>query len=628
MISRRNYVSITILMVSVLLLCIGINNLKDNLNDYSVNRYTETAENYPSKINMYVPDGSNTAGSKDLAVWGGLEAAAVPRDLVVCIGGKDEMCMKAAEEWVAYTKRNIVSYPTLADYAAAEAAGELPEMLVLEPSCVDWDEDWTFGFLDKCLESRTSLVFCSLPDVSVIESSRQVRELLGIHSVRAKETTVEGFYLRGGFLLGGATFYLEKSAENEPMPGSSVFPGERTFPWYLPSSGTKVYMRGIPEDGTVDTEDYPIVMWRNSRGDGCVFAVNGDFMSGQAGIGLLSAMAAEMHAYELYPVVNAQNMVLTGFPCLADENAEEMERLYSRSVKRVNQELMWPSISQLLQKYNYKATCMMAPQYDYSDSSLPDGKLLEDYLKMFAEQSVETGLYGSSESATSLSEKLEADGKFFQNALGGYDVVSFYAGGLEDEQITQAFTADVLSAARTVVREYDGTGAGPVGFLSENITAQNVLSDGMNYTYQSDFLVRSMETALGYLSVSFDMSQVAYPDDSGTTWTQLSMGMASTVSTYGEQYPDFARTTAAECDARIRQFLAMDYSQSRAGSQIMVKTEGVSGPVWFILRTHNEAVLDMDGGSWTELEEGAYLIEVTGGDAVLTLGPADRRYFQ
>ena len=55
MISRRKFFSITLLMVTVLFLCMCLNNLKDSWNDYAVNKYTETAENYPSKINMYIP---------------------------------------------------------------------------------------------------------------------------------------------------------------------------------------------------------------------------------------------------------------------------------------------------------------------------------------------------------------------------------------------------------------------------------------------------------------------------------------------------------------------------------------------------------------------------------------------
>ena len=64
------------------------------------------------------------------------------------------------------------------------------------------------------------------------------------------------------------------------------------------------------------------------------------------------------------------------------------------------------------------------------------------------------------------------------------------------------------------------------------------------------------------------------------------------------------------------------------GDRVELRVQGVTGPVWFILRTHNEAILDMDGGSWEKLEEGAYLVEVTQEDVVLTLGAADQRHYR
>ncbi len=56
MVSRRNYFTIMILMVVVFFLCMTFNTLKDTWNDYEVNPYSETAENYPSKVNIYIPE--------------------------------------------------------------------------------------------------------------------------------------------------------------------------------------------------------------------------------------------------------------------------------------------------------------------------------------------------------------------------------------------------------------------------------------------------------------------------------------------------------------------------------------------------------------------------------------------
>ena len=626
MISRRNFFTITILMATVLFLCMCINNVKDSWNDYAVNQYTETAENYPSKINMFLPGDTEEEDSAGQSAEASAEGkATVVRDKVICIGEETDLQVQIAEEWVTYTKRDIAKYPSLSALGDGSGAAE---MMIIDSDCVDWESGRGIDTLMKYVETGIHLVFWNLPDVSVIESNSQARELLGIRKVQAEETTVTGLYLREGFLLGGETLYLEKeSPEGDVyLPGSEAFPGERTFPWYLPASGTKVYMKGIPEGTSVKADDYPIVMWRKSFGTAYVFAVNGDFMEGLQGMGILSAMSAEMHSYEIYPVLNAKNIILAGYPSLADENAEEMNRIYSRSVKQVFQELLWPNISAVLEKHDFRATCLMTPQYDYTDDNLPDGKQLEYYLKIFKEKFAEVGLWGLSVSDTSVAEKLREDHDFFRDALGGYDVTSFYTGDMTEEEIQEALQEEMLASVRTVVRGYDARET--IGFLTEDVTAQKVLGDGLKYTYKDNFLVKSIGTALGYFSMSFDMSKVAYPEADEDAWEELSKALGTTISTYGKEFQAFEGTTASECDLRIRRFLALDFSDSRADDTVRLEVEGVTGPVWFILRTHNEAIREMEGGSWQELEKDVYLIEARESQVTLTLEPNDKRFYR
>ena len=78
----------------------------------------------------------------------------------------------------------------------------------------------------------------------------------------------------------------------------------------------------------------------------------------------------------------------------------------------------------------------------------------------------------------------------------------------------------------------------------------------------------------------------------------------------------------------IRQFLALDYSDSRTDNEIHLQVEKIDGAAWFILRTHNETIQKMEGGNWQKLEEGAYLIEVAQSDVTLTLEPADQRFYK
>lgn len=634
MVSRRNFFTITVLMCIIFFLCMASNNLKDALNDYTANLYTETAENYPSQVNIYIPGSSEGegAGKGGVSADEASEASAL-RHRVVFIGGEG-LLRDVVWEWAAYSKRDLWSYEALADYEAA-APGEPPEMLVIDTETVDWTGEADVAFLKASVERGTNLIFPSLPDVSVIEEKEPVRELLGIRKIVAREKAAAGLHLYEGFLLGGETVYLPREEEDrEEREESFVFPGDTdgagnpAFPWYLLTSGTKVYMKGIPEDESVETEDYPALIWRKSFGEASVFAVNGGYMEGIQSLGLLSAMAAEMHPYEIYPVLNAQNMIFTGYPSLAEENGEAMEHYYTRSMPQVFQEILWPNTWIVLDRYQYKITCMMTPQYDYTDDALPDGNQFEYYLKMFREQEAEVGLSGQSVTGLSAAEKLREDEAFFRDTIGSYDFSSFYAGNLEEKEIRAALGEDILSGVRTVVRDYREGESGMIGFLSEYVTAQKAFSIGLDYTYQGDFLVRCLETALGYLNISFDMERVAYPESDEDAWEKLSRDFGITVSRYANSFGGFDATTASECDVRIRNFLALDYEAEREGDAIRLQVTGNEGPVWFVLRTHHEKVAEVEGGSFEQLEQEAWLIGIEDGDVMIRVEPSDERYYR
>lgn len=626
MISRRNFFTISSLMAIIFFLCMFSNNLKEALNDYTVNPYVLPVEDCPSGADSWTPGqpGEETAAGERKSF----------RDSVCFIGGEEKPLGGVVREWAACTRRDMASYPSLADYRERENAGAPDGILVIDSDAVDWSSGEEAACLMEYVEQGTHLVFATLPDVSVIAGNRQIQDLLGIRRIVEEETAAAGLHMYEGFLLGGEAVYQPEEEETDGEEREIVFPGDTdasgrpVFPWYLLSSGTKVYMKGIPEDETVDTEEYPVLIWRKSFGTAYVFAVNGGYMDGVEGLGILSALSAQMEHYEIYPVVNAQSMIFTGFPCLADENGEDMERYYSRPMTQVCQEILWPNVWIVLNRYQHRITCMLAPQLDYSDGAQPDPGQLEYYLKTFSEQTAETGLSGISVSGTPVAQKLKEDGEFAESAVGGYRFASFYAGDLPEEEILPALDTGILSSVRTVVTDLEEDDTWIVKFLSDTVTEQKAVTAGLDYTYRSDFLVRSLETALGYLSLSFDMERVAYPGSGADTWEKLSRDLGITASRYGELFRDFDRTTTAECDLKIRSFLALDYEDEREGDQIRLQVKGAKGPAWFLLRIHKETVKDVEGGSFRELEAGTYLIGTEGEEVRITLGPVDERYYR
>lgn len=598
MVSRRNYFSITVIMFVIFFLFQFSSVALEVWNDYEENQYAEDLGALVPASEVYEAGQSPSSG------------------LAVYIGGTEEPVWDVVRTWAVYGKRDVKAYGSLTQYSGQ--ADQTPEMLLLSPNGVSWSSEDEIERLRAYAEDGIHLIFCGLPEPAAIERSESLRELLGIRAVAARETEVEGLHLYGGFLLGGEVIYQGETPEEDEEKQDL----ETTFPWYRLSMGTKVYMKGIPADESLDVEEHPPVIWRRTWGEASVFVVNGGYMEDAAGLGLLSAMAAEMDRYAIYPVVNAQNLVLANYPGLAAENGEAMMRGYSQSMQGVFRDIVWPELSVAYQRSDLGLTCMMAPQFDYEDENLPDQAQLQYYMRLMNEQQAEVGLSGVNMSDTPMDRKLAADQAFMEEALPDYRFASFYGGALEEDILRAALGEELLTAVRTVATEYQGESE-LVGYLSEHVTRQTVLTSALDYTYREDFRVRCVETALGYGSTLVDMGRVAYPSGDDGVWNELSMDLNWNLQNYYQKFDTFTGTTLSECDGRIRNFLALDYEESREGDVISLDVTGASGPAWFVLRTRNEAVDQVAGGSWKQLEEGAYLIEAEDAHVYITLKPAD-----
>ena len=620
MISRRNYFAITVIMAVVFFLFQFINVARDSWNNYEVNPYVKDREELPGREDAY---GLGQESQDDYPVE---ETDKKPnRGEIVYIGDEAGKTGCVAKAWAVYTKRGFRAYGTLQQYETGKEETDTPEMILLDSGSIDWEQAEELARLETYLREGSNLVFCNLPEASLIGRNRRLRDFLGIQEVRSEETTVEGVHLYKGFLLGGETIYrTEDEEENEKRQDM-----ELTFPWYIPGKGTKSYMKGIPEDKTVKLEERPGIIWRKSFTDmpnACLFAVNGSYMEDVTGIGLLSAMVAETKYYELYPVVNAQNMVVANYPGYAGENEQEMERLYSQSMETVFRDIIWPDLISVYQRNQLGLSCMIAPQFDYEDDNLPKQDIAVNYMKLLNEQRAEGGLSCISMSDTDIGRKLAEDRAFMQETLPDYRFTSLYAGNLAQGEIDAALREEWLSEVRTVVAAYS-EGEEVIGFCSEDVTKQSALTDGLKHTYREDFRLKSVETALGYSSVLIDMDEVAYPGEGEDTWKDISVDFGWNIKNYWKPFRMFEGTTVSQCDERIRNFFALDYREERENNVIRLEVSGLRGPAWFILRTKGEAIENMEGGTWQKLEENVYLLEVESERVSLEMCP-DKYLYQ
>ena len=600
MVSRWNYIAITAVMAITFFLFQFTNVMLDSWNHYEENAYVRDKESLPGKSSAYMPETKADTESG--------------RDLILYIGDAGEQIGKVVYAWTAYAKKNVVQYDTLEQLAASgwQEKETRPEAIVIDGRDIVREEQ--IGYLESCVAEGVRLIFAKLPAVSVIEQNAGLQRILGITGIRDEETRADGICLQAGFLIGGeALYYTEDEDENARRQDM-----ELTFPWYELMPETEVYMNGMFADTSTDEKELPAVIWRNVTDGTDVFAVNGCYMEEEAGLGILSALYAESHPYEIYPVVNAQNLVVANYPGLSEENEDAVTKQYGRSAAELFRDIVWPAVIAVYRQNTLGLTCMLAPQFDYEDDNLPDAEQFLYYMERLNEERAETGLSGYAISDTPVAQKLQSDRAFVERTLPQYRFTSFYAGDLDDSAIASALQEEFLADIRTVLTPCDGT-CDVVSYQNETVTRQRILTDGVRQTYREDFRNRCIETALGYTSVLVDLSGVVYPVGEQDELTALTSYLGWNIEHSFTGFRNFEGTTLSESDGRIRSFLSLDYTQWRENNTIRLAVENVSSPVWFILRCRGESPAEMEGGIWQQIEQDVYLIEVQDQNAAITL---------
>ncbi len=618
MVSRRNFFSITLIMLVVVFMFQVPEVIKNQVNNYGENEYVEITDTGLTEKSVY------TASETDVKDTG---------RFVVFIGDTGEGSVgSVVREWSFYTKRYMESYKSVKEYEPDP--GNLPEAVLVDSKSLDMKKD--ISVLGSYTEKGIHIIFCNLPEVTEVSKNPKLRMMLGIKGVIREKIKVEGIRLMEGFLLGGLKEYiLDETMEKTQQDMDLV------MPWYRISGGAKMFMHGMMEDEDVEAcymmtegdvitknQNLPAVIWRNKYQNAMVFGVNGEYLSTNAGLGILSAMMVELKKYDIYPVINAQNLVVVNFPDLANENEAEIMKRYSRSLKAVCRDIVWPGVVSVAQQNSRKLTCMIAPQMEYQDNLNPEEDTLVYYMKLFQEQNIEMGLSGTYRKGTDVSTKLDKDIEFLDGVVPEYSMLSFYQGNMSDEELEDALKRKRFAQVRTIFTD-DNKSEQLVSYGQDNMVKQRSINDGYSHTFSENLRMISIQTALGYSNIQVDINPIAFPVTDEDSWEKLSRKFAGNTSTYWKRFSKFEKTTLSESDARIRKFLALNYKQEKKGNTISLELSNFQEEAWFILRTQGEDIKYAEGAEFEKIEDGAYLITATEPKVQLELeGEQERYYYQ
>lgn len=583
MVSLRNYFSICAMMAVLFCMFQFFLLFKESGNEYDTNEYVEDTA---------------LSGADQ---WGSGRQENAPE--IFFLGRDQSGLFDVVSQWCLYTKHRLISADSIEDMQQYPKVKEV-EMLLIDGSILKLPEQEKT--LLELVDLGITIVFIRLPEVESLKACEGLQKMLGIVDVPSVSVEMEGIQIFSGFFLGGEAVY--KTTEDMSEEQRKLQDMELTMPWYRLGVGTKVYMTGLLDEDEVERTHFPPLIWRSSCQGTLVFAVNGDYMDSLAGLGILDAFCYEKQDYYLYPVINARNTTVAGFPNFADENAEKIMQLYSRKPGAVQEDVMWPGLYALAEKNRQKFTFCFMTQYDYGDDVEAFGDRVVFFLQQIKEIGGEAGHALEYKGNITLSDKLAEDKAFWERNGSKYRFSAYYAGKNLDEEERETIEQGKLEDIRTVAVDYH-QGDRLVSYWSDEVTVQSVTGYADQYSYTTDLQRRSLETALGYNNLLLDLKPVFWPESEDEQWENYFDEVSSNISTYWYATKSFESTTLTKSDSRVRNFLNLGYLQSRQADIITLEVEG-SLDAWFILRTHREAIKEIKGGEYRALEKDVYLIHV------------------
>ena len=596
MVSRRNFFAIFLMMFVVLFLCQFSQIMRENMNRNNNDAYRS----------LEVPGSGDEWDMKR-----DLESGVRPDREIIFVGDPGSEVGQTVAKWCRLIKADLSAYEELPAYGFENT--RYADAVLIDGENADL---WGYlPYLKDYVKNDAIVVFCTLPDSSVIKQNKKLRDLLGITGISDEEVTVEGIRVFDGTFVGGEAVYKVNEEKYKDLQDLDL-----TMPWYITAEGSKSYVVGMLDDEIYERESFPRIVWRYTGDNIKVFAVNGDYMKSDVGFGLLDMFLYESSDYALYPVVNAQSTMFLDAPCFSGENDAAMQENYSRNTSSAQRDIFLPGIISVSTTNNLAPTFMVQTKYDLGSPAVPDMEELD----FFAEQA--GGLSGElgrslRYTGAGIEDKILIERSVYENLAHPYHFRAFYADSMEDVLkgpecplgIKTLVTADDLDEL--------------FFYASDDMTWQSITFNADKYSYSADMLARSLNTSVGYSMLSVDLHNVLWPESEKDQWQLYFDDIFSNISTYWKRLSPYQQTTVSESDVRIRRFLALDYSSEyvEGDSYDTVTLDVTNGgnDCYFLLRTHDQKIDRIAGAGFSAIGEDAYLLHVTGDHVTIILNDSE-----
>lgn len=597
MLSARTYVSIVLLFAVIFVLFMSVTLASDMLAEAAINSQAER-EITVRQDHALLDNAFDEAAGRPVPAMAGTGTISVqnnPRAAIVV--SPEDSRTNLLKEWCVYNKYR---YRVFTQLPNADLLSNYDTVLFGEVNLTGQN----LNTLEQYAATGIPMIFTQLPPYETLAAYPKLADFFGIKTCVSPSYPLDGVKLFGDFFLSKERLYTDNDfyGETDDMAIS--------VPYYTLRAGYEVYAVAILEQqGKIKNEELPALLWRTYTGSSLVFVVNSDVFLGERLLGVITACLSQAYPCYLYPVVNAQTILLLNYPFFANENTDAIMERYSRNTRMFCRDVLWPNVVEILRNFGRSCNFFVAPQLDYADGEMPLDDDVVAYWKEIKKLSGVVGLSLGQVSSAALGDVLTSGEAFFQTALPKYRFTALYTGAFPADALRARLDEGQTSLLRhvTLMLSAFQENRRLFEFINQDVLSVMTTASGYQHESMDDIQMIAFETALGLCTQQVDFSRVLFPQGSGDDWSKLSR-VWSAGDTYYNDYRQFDSTSVLEMESRIRNFLALNYSCEQTGNKLQIQIGNFNGEAWFVLRIHNAKIKNMTNGVAKRLSDTGYLI--------------------
>ncbi|MGI6200346.1 MAG: hypothetical protein ACOYJA_06225 [Christensenellales bacterium] len=349
------------------------------------------------------------------------------------------------------------------------------------------------------------------------------------------------------------------------------------------------------------------LLYRQMVQSASVYVANGSYVD-DIPQGVLRGVLMQRQRTYLFPVMNIAYFAVQDCPLLSDENAEQLEALYARTVRQLCEDILVPDLLSVCDKLGQRPTFFAAAQIAGGEE--PSAETLDYYQDELNKHGGALGVVWTKQTArlwTEWIDQMEVLREPLQALITdgtAYDGLSHIHGqvGLLD------FSANAL----------------PISQISQEAVRFHAAYQPLNQTPANRLNYLASVYGYGISSVGVQMEAAYYPGQD--KWNHQSRTLSKELGKVVSQIRMFEAVTVGDAARKVAAYELMEPVITYPDSdRIRVEIAYFSGSASFLLSTDHQ-VGQVIHGQATRLDDQLYLITVDDDTAEILLEPSTLTY--